>query len=59
MKLNSCFEYECVIVFHGKIITALRVCVSHNIEKRKQSVIASGSFNFLKAISFTRFLSSF
>ena len=56
MKLNSCFEYECVIVFHGKIITALRVCI---IEKGKQSVIAGGSFNFLKAISFTRFLSSF
>ena len=27
MKLNSCFENECVIVFHVKIITASRVSV--------------------------------
>ena len=48
MKLNSHFEYECVVVFQVKRITALKVsigmCFPQYREKNKQAVIASGSF---------------
>ena len=47
MKLNSHFEYECVVVFIVKRITALRVsigmCFPQYKGKNKQAVIASGS----------------